>query len=139
MFEQAFKNIDDVLWKDAGCTSELDYTEQTSWLLFLKYLDSLEQNKAMEAKLGGKKYAHIIEPAYWDCICGVPEVSVSTDDDSMKDEINMNRVPSVIVFVALQKGGSKPKKTETLPFFPTNLGTRMLEANGQVVRSPYCN
>ena len=32
MFEQAFKNIDDVLWKDAGCTSELDYTEQTSWL-----------------------------------------------------------------------------------------------------------
>ena len=32
MFEQAFKNIDDVLWKDAGCTSELDYTEQSSWL-----------------------------------------------------------------------------------------------------------
>ncbi|MFM7459895.1 MAG: hypothetical protein ACKO15_03530 [Burkholderiales bacterium] len=30
MFEQAFKNIDDVLWKDAGCTSELDYTEQSS-------------------------------------------------------------------------------------------------------------
>ena len=36
MFEQAFKNIDDVLWKEAGCTTELDYTEQTSWLLFLK-------------------------------------------------------------------------------------------------------
>lgn len=35
MFEQTFKNIDDVLWKDAGCTSELDYTEQSSWLLFL--------------------------------------------------------------------------------------------------------
>lgn len=34
MFEQAFKNIDDVLWKEAGCSSELDYTEQTSWLLF---------------------------------------------------------------------------------------------------------
>ena len=26
MFEQAFKNIDDVLWKDAGCTSELIFT-----------------------------------------------------------------------------------------------------------------
>jgi hypothetical protein len=36
-FEQAFKNIDDVLRKEAGCTTELDYTEQTSWLLFLKY------------------------------------------------------------------------------------------------------
>jgi type I restriction enzyme M protein len=36
MFEQTFKNIDDVLWKEAGCTTELDYTEQTSWLLFLQ-------------------------------------------------------------------------------------------------------
>ena len=43
MFEQAFRNIDDVLWKEAGCTTELDYIEQTSWLLFLKYLDGLEQ------------------------------------------------------------------------------------------------
>jgi len=41
MFEQAFKNIDDALRKEAGCASELDYAEQTSWLLFLKYLDGL--------------------------------------------------------------------------------------------------
>lgn len=67
MFEQAFKNIDDVLWKDAGCTSELDYTEQTSWLLFLKYLDSLEQDKATEAALSGKKYSYILdEPYRWE-------------------------------------------------------------------------
>lgn len=42
MFEQTFKNIDDILHKDAGCGSELDYVEQTSWILFLKYLDDLE-------------------------------------------------------------------------------------------------
>lgn len=64
MFEQAFKNIDDVLWKEAGCTTELDYTEQTSWLLFLKYLDGLEQDKAMEAELDGKKYAFILDKPY---------------------------------------------------------------------------
>ena len=29
MFEQTFKNIDDILRKDAGCGSELDYVEQT--------------------------------------------------------------------------------------------------------------
>ena len=50
MFEQTFKNIDDVLWKEAGCSSELDYTEQTSWLLFLKYLDDLEVERSMEAE-----------------------------------------------------------------------------------------
>ena len=49
MFEQTFKNIDDVLWKEAGCTTELDYTEQTSWMLFLKYLDDLEQEVATHA------------------------------------------------------------------------------------------
>src|SRR5215204_408287 len=67
MFEQAFKNIDDVLWKEAGCTTELDYTEQTSWLLFLKYLDGLEQDRAMEAELEGKGYAFILdEPYRWE-------------------------------------------------------------------------
>jgi type I restriction enzyme M protein len=64
MFEQAFKNIDDVLWKEAGCTTELDYTEQTSWLLFLKYLDGLEQDRADEAALGGKKYTYILDKPY---------------------------------------------------------------------------
>jgi len=54
------------LRKDAGSTSELDYTEQTSWLLFLKYLDSLEQDKATEAALHGQDYAYIVaEPYQW--------------------------------------------------------------------------
>ena len=49
MFEQTFKNLDDILRKEAGCASELDYTEQTSWLLFLKYLDDLEASRATKA------------------------------------------------------------------------------------------
>jgi len=61
MFEQTFKNIDDILHKDAGCSSELDYTEQTSWMLFLKYLDDLEHNKSLEAELLNKEYSYIID------------------------------------------------------------------------------
>lgn len=64
MFEQTFKNIDDILHKDAGCTSELDYTEQSSWLLFLKYLAALEADKAVEAALDGKKYKAILDADY---------------------------------------------------------------------------
>lgn len=64
MFEQTFKNIDDILHKDAGCTSELDYTEQSSWLLFLKYLDALEVDKATEAQLEGKAYSFILDQPY---------------------------------------------------------------------------
>ena len=55
MFEQTFKNIDDVLWKEAGCATELDYTEQTSWILFLKYLDDLEQANEQKAELRGQE------------------------------------------------------------------------------------
>ena len=64
MFEQTFKNIDDILHKDAGCVSELDYTEQSSWLLFLKYLDALEMAKADEAALEGRSYEYILAPEF---------------------------------------------------------------------------
>lgn len=67
MFEQTFKNIDDILFKDAGCSSELDYVEQTSWILFLKYLDDLEKDKQTAAELTGKSYQPIIEKQFrWD-------------------------------------------------------------------------
>jgi type I restriction enzyme M protein len=64
MFEQAFKNIGDVLQRDAGCTCEMDYIEQISWLMFLKYLAGFEEDKAAEAALVGKNYDHILKKPY---------------------------------------------------------------------------
>lgn len=64
MFEQTFKNIDDILHKNAGCSSELDYVEQTSWILFLKYLDDFEKNKEKEAGLAGRPFKEIIAKGY---------------------------------------------------------------------------
>jgi type I restriction enzyme M protein len=82
MFHQVFKNIDDVLWKEAGCTTELDYTEQTSWMLFLKYLDDLEHEKAMSAELVGKPYASIIDkPHRWSSWAAPKKADGSFDHD----------------------------------------------------------
>ena len=64
MFEQTFKNIDDVLYKDAGADSELDYIGQTSWVLFLRYLDEMEKERADEAELRGQEYEYIIDEKY---------------------------------------------------------------------------
>ena len=64
MFEQAFRTIDDALRKEAGCATELDYSEQTSWLIFLTYLDGLEPDRAAEAALSGKKYTHLLDKPY---------------------------------------------------------------------------
>lgn len=67
MFEQAFKNIDNVLRTDSGSATELDYVEQTSWILFLKYLDDLESDKKKSAILSGQSYTGILDPKFqWD-------------------------------------------------------------------------
>lgn len=38
-FESTFKAIDNTLHHDDGCSTALDYVEQSSWVLFLKYFD----------------------------------------------------------------------------------------------------
>jgi len=100
MFEQAFKNIDDVLRKEAGCTTELDYTEQTSWLLFLKYLDALEQDKATEAALERKKYGYILEKPYqWETWAAPKDKAGKLDHnraltgDDLRDFVNNKLFP----------------------------------------------
>ncbi len=76
MFEQTFKNIDDVLWKEAGCTTELDYTEQTSWLLFLKYPDDLEQERKVETWTSAFTLAEV-----WKRKCDGVQVGLAEKDD----------------------------------------------------------
>jgi type I restriction enzyme M protein len=100
MFEQTFKNIDDVLWKEAGCTTELDYTEQTSWLLFLKYLDDLEQERSLEAELVGKPYEFIIDEAHRWAVWAAPKKADGAADhdnalvgDDLIDYVNRQLFP----------------------------------------------
>ncbi len=110
MFEQAFKNIDDVLWKEAGCSSELDYTEQTSWLLFLKYLDGLEQDKADEAALEGKKYAFFLDKPYrWDVWAapkgagGLIDHNQAMTGDDLRDFVNQKLFPYLHGLIACRR------------------------------------
>lgn len=105
MFEQAFKNVDDALWKDAGVSSELDYIEQTSWVLFLKYLDDLEETKKKEAALAGKSYEYVIAPELRWNAWAVPKTadgkldhhSALTGDDLI-DFVNEKLFPSLKKF-----------------------------------------
>jgi type I restriction enzyme M protein len=111
MFEQAFKNIDDVLRKEAGCTTELDYTEQTSWLLFLKYLDGLEQDRAMEAELEGKKYTFILDESYrWESWAapkgkdGKLDHNKAVTGDDLRDFVNQRFFPYLHGFTQKASG-----------------------------------
>ena len=59
-YESTFNAIDKILRNEAGCSNELDYIEQTSWLLFLKYLDDLESELEINAQFDGKTYKRIV-------------------------------------------------------------------------------
>ena len=63
-FTQTFKNIDDILFKDAGADGEIDYIEQASWILFLRYLESGEEDKQDKAALEGKEYQYILDEKF---------------------------------------------------------------------------
>jgi type I restriction enzyme M protein len=100
MFEQSFKNIDNILHTDSGSATELDYVEQTSWILFLKYLDDLEEIKKTEARLAGRGYKHILMSEYtWDVwACpktkdGKPDHNKKLDGDDLIDFVNLKLFP----------------------------------------------
>jgi type I restriction enzyme M protein len=100
MFEQTFKNIDDVLRKEAGCATELDYAEQTSWILFLRYLDDLEKANAQKAELEGKTYTYILDKPHRWSVWAAPKKKDGSFDhenarigDDLIDFVNRNLFP----------------------------------------------
>lgn len=94
MFEQAFKNIDDALRKEDGCSTELDYIEQTSWVLFLKYLDDLEKEREGRAALEGRAYAPIIDAVHRWGVWAAPKKA-----DGSIDHMRTKAGPDLIDYV----------------------------------------
>ena len=111
MFANTFKNIDDILHKDAGCGCELDYVEQSSWVLFLKYLDDLESARKVGAELSNTKYSPIIDGKYRWAKWAVPKSkdgkidhnSALTGDD-LKDFVNRELFPYLAKFKSTASG-----------------------------------
>lgn len=117
MFEQSFKNIDDILRKDAGVSSELDYVEQTSWILFLKYLDDLEKDKKTEAALAGKNYKYIIDPEYrWE-VWAAPKTSDGKLDHNLAlSGDDLNKFVNRKLFPYLKKFKSEAEGSNTIEY-----------------------
>ena len=105
MFENTFKNVDDILHKDAGCSSELDYVEQSSWVLFLKYLEDLEKSRALAKQLAGEKYTPLIAEKFqwntWACPKtkdGKIDFNNALSGDDLRDFVNSELFPYLAKF-----------------------------------------
>lgn len=69
--QQKIDRITDILRRDDGISGAMHYTEQTSWVLFLKFLDDYESEKEDEAILSGKPYTPVLDVEHrwstWAC------------------------------------------------------------------------
>jgi type I restriction enzyme M protein len=117
MFEQTFKNIDDILHKDAGCSSELDYTEQTSWMLFLKYLDDLEHEKSLAAELMEKDYSHIIDPQHrWNAWAAPKDANGNFDHNNALTGSDLMDYVDKALFPYLQSFKQRAESPDTIEY-----------------------
>ena len=125
MFEQTFRNIDDILYKYSGADSELDYIGQTSWVMFLRYLDELEQDKADIAELKGQVYQYIFEEKYRWASWAMP----LADDGKLDHHVAMTG-PDLVTFVDgtyfpiwltlnTKQKVHKPLNTKLVRYFPS--------------------
>jgi type I restriction enzyme M protein len=58
------KSCRDIMRKDKGLNGDLDRLPMLTWIMFLKFLDDMEEIRAEEAKLAGKKFRPAIDPPY---------------------------------------------------------------------------
>lgn len=117
MFEQTFRNIDDVLWKEAGCATELDYTEQTSWMLFLKYMDDLEFERSQEAELRGQSYQFIIDEDHrWSRWAAPRKADGSFDHDNALTGDDLIQYVNFELFPYLRGFKERASRTDTIEY-----------------------
>jgi len=108
MFETKFKRIDDILRLEDGTSGAMDYVEQTSWILFLKYLDDLDKNKKITSNLGDKKHASIIKSEFqwrnWaspKLVSGKVDRNKALSGDDLSDFVNKKLFPYLRKFKAI--------------------------------------
>jgi type I restriction enzyme M protein len=58
------KSCRDIMRKDKGLNGDLDRLPMLTWIMFLKFLDDMEQVREAESKIAGKRYRPSIDPPY---------------------------------------------------------------------------
>src|SRR5665213_3907641 len=95
-----FKRIDNILHEDAGTNGANDYMTQMSWILFLKYLNDLEETRKNEAIFTGHVYEPLFNLQYqWHTWAapkkadGSPDISAQLVGDDLLSFVNQELFP----------------------------------------------
>ena len=117
MFEQVFKNIDNTLRTDDGCSTELDYAEQSSWILFLKWLDDYDHENKIKAELDNKTFTPILKSEFqWNNWAVIKNSDGTTDHNKTLTGPDLKDFVDNQLFEYLKDFRRKAKDTQTIEY-----------------------
>ena len=97
--------ITDILRRDDGISGAMHYTEQISWILFLKFLNDYEENKHDESVLQGSTYNYVVDAEHrwsvWACPKdenGIIDKKTALTGDDLRDYVNNQLFPYLKAF-----------------------------------------
>jgi type I restriction enzyme M protein len=124
--------------KDKGLNGDLDRLPMLTWILFLKFLDDMEQMREQEALLEGKKFRPVIEPPYrwrdWaaqpDGITGDALISFVNNEEVLLDKDHTG--PGLFAYLRSLEGSNGGDRRDVVATVFKGTVNRMI--NGYLLR-----
>jgi type I restriction enzyme M protein len=131
------KSCRDIMRKDKGLNGDLDRLPMLTWIMFLKFLDDMEEIRLEEAKLAGKRFRPAIEPPYrwrdWaakpDGITGPELIAFVNQDEAVRPD--GKRGPGLFEYLRTLRSANGDRRDVIAKVFQ---GTTNRMMNGYLLR-----
>src|SRR5437879_9548819 len=131
------KSCRDIMRKDKGLNGDLDRLPMLTWIMFLKFLDDMEEIRLEEAKLAGKRFRPAIEPPYrwrdWaakpDGITGPELIAFVNQDEAVRPD--GKRGPGLFEYLRTLRSANGDRRDVIAKVFE---GTANRMMNGYLLR-----
>ena len=132
------KSARDIMRKDKGLNGDLDRLPMLTWIMFLKFLDDLEQMREAETKLSKERFCPTIESPYrwrdWgakpDGITGDELIAFVNNDEAVGPD--GNRSPGLFSYLRSLQGANGGDRRDVIASVFRGTVNRMI--NGYLLR-----
>lgn len=132
------KSARDIMRKDKGLNGDLDRLPMLTWIMFLKFLDDMEQMRQQEAILASKRFRPAIESPYrwrdWaikeDGITGDELISFVNNEEAMRPD--GTRGPGLFAYLRSLQGANGGDRRDVIATVFKGTINRMI--NGYLLR-----
>lgn len=132
------KSARDIMRKDKGLSGDLDRLPMLTWIMFLKFLDDMEQIREQEAVLGKKRFRPAIEAPYrwrdWaareDGITGDELISFINNEEAVRPD--GTKGPGLFAYLRGLRGGDGGDRRDVIATVFRGTINRMI--NGYLLR-----